>query len=115
MISLPLTQEQKVWAQRAALNAGYLFQEMLNAVERPPTADPPEGEEWFEKKTEPNPCVRLFGKGPIEVSCKHCKHLIRHKPGNNTYLKCFYRGVTHGPGTDHRAGWASCSKYEREQ
>jgi hypothetical protein len=50
MISLPLTQEQKVWAQRAALNAGYLFQEMLNAVERPPTADPPEGEEWFEKK-----------------------------------------------------------------
>jgi hypothetical protein len=111
-MSLPLTAEQREWAQSQAHAAGFLFFaefiEPLTAAPEPETSPP----ELWEIKREPNPCVRLFGLGPEGVTCRHCKHLIRHKPGCNTYLKCFLRGVTNGPGTDHKAGWKACKKFE---
>ena len=62
-----------------------------------------------------NPMVRIYGKGLEGVRCKQCKHLYRFQPGQNAYLKCELRPLTHGPGTDHRANWDSCSKYEGVQ
>ena len=59
-----------------------------------------------------NPMVRVYGKGPEGIRCKHCKHLYYSQPGQNRYLKCELRPFTHGPGTDHRANWDSCLKFE---
>ena len=28
-----------------------------------------------------------------------------------TYFKCELRGITNGPGTDHRANWPACGKF----
>jgi hypothetical protein len=61
---------------------------------------------------DPNPCVRLFGKGPEGAKCKKCVHLVRMLYGH-TVLKCEERGdLTHGPKTDQRSGWNACSKFE---
>lgn len=61
----------------------------------------------------PNPMVRTFGLYPKRNVCKECRHFIRFQPGKNIYFKCELRGVTHGPGTDHRAKWDACAKFER--
>lgn len=58
-----------------------------------------------------NPCVRLYGFGPTGVTCKKCVHLLRIHKGN-VYRKCDLRRITNGPGTDHKAGWPACGKYE---
>jgi hypothetical protein len=60
-----------------------------------------------------NPCVKLFGAGPVGMTCKHCRHLSRWKYAR-TYMKCEFRTKTHGPATDHLAGWQACAKYEAE-
>ena len=65
-------------------------------------------------KPEPNPCVRLFGKGP-EAKCKTCSHLIRRGGCAKTFLKCEFRRNTRGSATDHKAGWNACIKYEEEK
>jgi len=57
--------------------------------------------------TEVNPCVRRFGHGPPAVKCKHCEFLLRR----GRYFKCYWRGVTCGPATDHRANWNACAYY----
>jgi len=57
-----------------------------------------------------NPLVLLYGVTP-EKQCKTCKHLTGHRRAR-TYYKCLLRGVTHGPGTDHRVGWPACGRYE---
>jgi hypothetical protein len=45
---------------------------------------------------DPNPCVKLFGKGPEGKTCKGCKHLTRLLYGH-TVLKCDQReDLTHG-------------------
>ena len=46
-----------------------------------------------------NPCVRLYGPGPENETCKHCQLLFVHQIGHR-YYKCELRGCTHGPGTD---------------
>jgi hypothetical protein len=79
----------------------------------PPT---PEQQEWLLKQSmvpcEPNPCVRAFGKGPEGAICKQCKHLFR-KRISKTYIKCDLRTYTNGPGSDHKARWHACSKFEQ--
>lgn len=55
-----------------------------------------------------NPCVGLFGKGPEGVTCKRCTHIYH----NGRYLKCDFRTHTNGPGSDHKAGWPACAKFE---
>jgi hypothetical protein len=64
-----------------------------------------------EVQKEPNPCVRTFGKGPEGAKCKSCQHFFA-KQFARTYYKCDIRGNTGGPGTDHRANWKACSKYQ---
>jgi len=44
--------------------------------------------------------------------CATCRHLIRVQPGQNTYLKCELTMITRGPGSDWRAGWPACGKWE---
>lgn len=62
---------------------------------------------------DPNPCVRLFGKGPEGATCKTCTHLVRMLYGH-TVLKCDERGdLTHGPKTDQRSRWNACAKYHK--
>ncbi len=60
-----------------------------------------------------NPMVRSCGKGPDGARCKTCAHFIRKHYGK-TFFKCEFRGNTNGPGTDHRANWPACSKYQKE-
>lgn len=62
-----------------------------------------------------NPMVRLYNKGPVGKRCRDCKFLIRLYHHNQTYLKCEKRGITHGSGTDCRAKWEACSKFEQEE
>lgn len=70
-------------------------------------------ESWLEKhggRSEPNPCIRWFGRGPEGKTCAKCARLYR-KTYSKTYYKCMERGNTNGPGTDHRCRWKACAKY----
>ncbi len=60
---------------------------------------------------EPNPCVRQFGAGPEGKTCKECALLYR-KRYSNTDIKCSLRPDTNGPGTDHKARWKACAKFQ---
>jgi hypothetical protein len=60
-----------------------------------------------------NPCIAAFGKGPEGTRCKKCVHFIRKHYGG-VYFKCALRGDTNGPGTDHRANWPTCGKYQED-
>lgn len=75
----------------------------------------PEQAQWFAALPRSpeyvNPCVRAFGKGPEGVKCKACRHLY-WKVYAKVYIKCALRPNTNGPGTDHRANWAACGKFE---
>lgn len=59
-----------------------------------------------------NPMVRKFGKGKDGLKCGSCTHFVRVDGGSKKYLKCQLRGITRGAGTDHRAKWRACAKYE---
>lgn len=52
----------------------------------------------------------LHGKTPGRT-CGECQHLIRVKPGQNSYLKCDLTKITHGPGTDWRRKWQACGAF----
>lgn len=62
-----------------------------------------------------NPCMNLYGKGPQGKLCKDCDHLIRDYYHNKTYFKCELRKLTRGAGSDHRANWYACAKFEPEK
>lgn len=59
-----------------------------------------------------NPLVVHFGPGPDGARCKTCAH-FHVKQYAGTYFKCDLRGDTNGPGTDHRANWPACGRYEQ--
>jgi hypothetical protein len=65
-----------------------------------------------ESYLDPNPMIKVYGVGPNGAKCKTCKHLTSIRPGQNKYYKCSLRGITHGPGTDHRVNWNACGKYQ---
>ena len=71
--------------------------------------------DWWNKQMErpcfQNPCVRHYGNGPAGAKCKECALFIRRGGHANTYFKCELRGVTNGPGTDHRANWLACGRF----
>lgn len=78
----------------------------------------PEQKHWFDEQTQKpeslafrNPCVRAFGIGPEGMRCKQCVHLYR-KHYSKTYIKCELRKNTNGPGSDHKANWPACGKFE---
>lgn len=61
-----------------------------------------------------NPCIAGFGKGPEGTRCKNCVHFVRKHYGA-VYFKCKLRGDTNGPGTDHRANWPTCGRYQEDK
>ena len=67
-----------------------------------------------ESKVNDNPMVQAYGFGLRGKKCRTCKYLLVNQPGQNRYYKCELRGVTNGPGTDHRVGWNACSNYEED-
>ena len=89
----------------------------------PGTIPNPELEDWFSKASSKagfvpileadghrNPCVRAYGPGPTGEKCKNCRLFVRIHKGN-VYFKCELRGITNGPGTDHRANWPACKRF----
>jgi hypothetical protein len=54
---------------------------------------------------------RLHGTGPEGRQCRDCTHFfyVQHA---KSYPKCELFGVTGGPGTDWRARFAACGKFE---
>ena len=75
----------------------------------------PEQAEWFDatqiqKPEWVNPMVRKFGVDPERRTCKGCDWLLVNECSKR-YYKCRLRGVTSGPGTDHRVSWPACSKF----
>lgn len=66
-----------------------------------------------QSKLEKNPMVRVFGYGPKEKRCKHCKHLYS-KLFANRYYKCELRRNSNSQATDHRVNWSACSKFAEE-
>ena len=61
-----------------------------------------------------NPCIAVYGPGPAEKRCTDCTHL-RRMQHDKVYIKCDLRKRTHGPGTDHRAGWPTCAKFNARE
>jgi hypothetical protein len=64
-------------------------------------------------KNDRNPMIRKFGKSEGN-KCKDCVHLFRVQHNTKYYLKCGVRGITRGAGTDHRAKWNACGKFEKQ-
>lgn len=62
-------------------------------------------------KFKTNPMLGEFGPGPDKALCQTCKHLV-YNQCSKRYYKCALRGITGGPGTDHRVRWPACAKYE---
>ena len=55
--------------------------------------------------------IRLYGLCEGR-HCRSCAHLILVQPGQNRYFKCDLTVITRGPGSDWRAGWEACGKWE---
>ena len=68
----------------------------------------------IESPKKSNPCIGLYGPGPTNTKCKNCIHFLVKRMGNK-YFKCDLRNITAGPGTDHRANWPTCGKYEEKK
>lgn len=71
-------------------------------------------DEELKKRRKINPLVKYYGKGPEDKRCKHCKFFYG-KQYAKIYYKCSFRGDTNGPGTDHKANWPTCGKFEEEK
>jgi hypothetical protein len=56
----------------------------------------------------------LMGGQPFPElgTCGTCRHRDLYRGGARSWPKCDLRGITHGPGTDCRASWPACSRYE---
>ena len=85
-----------------------------------PDADQPYALSPHAKRPSQNPLVRIYGPGPDGATCKGCRHFSGgprytgpyggHYSGR--YHKCDLRVRTAGPGSDHRAGWRACGRYD---
>lgn len=49
------------------------------------------------------------------LRCRSCEHLTHQGGTSGSYLKCEAHLITRGPGTDVRAWWPACNRYERVQ
>ena len=54
-----------------------------------------------------NPCLGVYKTGPDDKRCKDCELLVRR----GKFFKCELRGITRGPGTDHRANWPASGRF----
>jgi hypothetical protein len=55
----------------------------------------------------------MYGKRDDQV-CKNCIHFERHRAGGN-WFKCDKSKITGGQGTDWRANWKACGKFEEQK
>lgn len=53
----------------------------------------------------------LHGK-KADATCSRCTHLLRQRYHDKTYLKCDLTEISRGVGSDWRAGWIACGKFE---
>jgi hypothetical protein len=85
----------------------------MPAVEPCQQKDEPVPTDWSGQSVvqNANPCVNLYGAGPDGRLCKDCSHFFAVL-ADKTYLKCDQRKITHGAGSDHRARWSACKKFE---
>jgi len=68
------------------------------------------------RQSKTNPCLAVYGQGPDGKQCRTCAFFLRLRYHDGLYFKCEKRGKpTHGPGTDHRARWPACGKYQEMQ
>ena len=84
-----------------------------DAVIREATPLPVHEKHKYEPVQGDNPCIALYGTGPSTKQCGECKHFLRLNYHNKTYRKCDLRKITHGPGSDHRAMWQACGRFEQ--
>lgn len=72
-------------------------------------------DDWLSNHPAPkgkqNPMIRRYGAGPTGKRCKTCKQLC-YTECSKRYYKCLLRGITSGPGTDHRVNWPACGRHE---
>lgn len=69
-------------------------------------------EESRKEATRGNPLIPIYGITAGEI-CKNCALLWVHRLSKN-YLKCGLRKFSRGPGSDHRAKWQACGKFEKK-
>ena len=56
--------------------------------------------------------LNIHGRMPGKT-CKTCAHLQRYKQSAR-WMKCDLTKITGGTGTDWKASWPACGKYEEE-
>ncbi len=62
-----------------------------------------------------NPCIVQFGAGPWGKECRECSHFIRVGGHARDYTKCDLRKITNGPGSDHKASFPACARFEKRK
>ncbi len=62
-----------------------------------------------------NPMLVAYGPGPEGARCGTCVQFDVQGGVAGRYFKCRLRGITSGPGTDHRVRWPACGRYEAVQ
>lgn len=79
----------------------------------------PEQKSWLAvqalKPENINPCVRLYGIGPVTEKCKDCTLFVRRVWRNKEFFKCQLRSITGGAETDHQDNWPACGRFERKK
>jgi hypothetical protein len=64
----------------------------------------------------PNPCIALYGAGPLNTQCRRCVHLrYPLERGGMRHWKCDLRILSHGSATDHHVRWPACARYEERE
>ena len=58
-----------------------------------------------------NAMLRLYGRTEGRM-CKSCRHFYARGGVRGTYYKCKLNRTTSGPGTDWRARYPACGKWE---
>lgn len=54
---------------------------------------------------------RAYGRTPAH-RCGSCRFFLRHRGGDTRWAKCALTMQTQGPGTDWRAQWPACGRWE---
>lgn len=67
----------------------------------------------FTANFDPNPMVRLHGRGPEETKCKACRHMVSVFYSRR-YWKCDRHSLSKSAASDHRLKWNACRLYEEE-
>lgn len=62
-----------------------------------------------------NPCLTMFGPGPVGRRCKECLYLVKFQQAV-TYHKCEQRRGKYtrwgSTGTDHLVNWPACARFK---